>query len=360
MSTLHTPFSLRSVTLRNRIGISPMCQYSATDGVASDWHFAHYGARAIGGAGLITIEATSVEARGRITAGDLGLWSDAQVEPLARIARFIKSRGAVPGVQIAHAGRKASAAVPWNGGAHLAADAPGGWQEIIAPSPVAFGGALDRVPHEMTVADIRTVQAAFVAAAQRARAAGVEWLEIHGAHGYLAHSFYSPISNLRTDHYGGAFDNRIRFLVEIVQGVRAVWPESLPLAVRMSATDWADERGGWTVEDSVALAHRLGAEGVDLIDTSSGGGVHDARIPADPGYQVPFSERIRRDAGIATAAVGLITTAAQADAIIRAGRADLVFVGRESLRDPNWPQRTARELGADVKMFVPSQYVRAW
>lgn len=359
MNTLHSPFSVKSVTLRNRIGISPMCQYSAEDGVASDWHLAHYGARAIGGAGLIIIEATAVEARGRITAGDLGIWSEAHVEPLARINRFVKSHGAVPGMQIAHAGRKASAAVPWKGGGHLPADAPGGW-EIIGASPVAFGGSLNRAPREMGAEDIRTVQGAFVAAAKRALAAGVEWLEIHAAHGYLAHSFYSPLSNKRTDGYGGVFENRIRFLMETVAGVRAVWPGRLPLAVRISATDWADAQGGWTVDDSVALAKRLGAAGVDLIDTSSGGGVHDAKIPVGPGYQVPFAGRIRREAGIATAAVGLITSAAQAEEIVREGRADVVLIARESLRNANWPQHAARELGADAKAFAPLQYARAW
>jgi len=359
MSTLHTPFSLKSVTLRNRIGISPMDQYSATDGFANDWHLAHYGARAIGGAGLIIIEATAVEARGRITAGDLGIWSDAHVEPLARVNRFIKAHGTAPGIQIAHAGRKGSSALPWKGGAHVAPDAPGGW-EIIGPSPVAFGGSLERVPREMTLADIRAVQAGFVAAAKRALAAGTEWLEIHAAHGYLAHSFYSPISNKRADNYGGTFENRIRFLMETAQGVRAVWPEKLPLTARISATDWADERGGWTIEDSIALARRLKAAGVDLIDCSSGGGVPDAKIPAGPNYQVPFAERIRREADIPTAAVGMITGAAQADEIVRKGRADLVLIARESLRDANWPQRAARELGADAKLFAPLQHARAW
>jgi len=389
MNTLHTPFALKSVTLRNRIGVSPMAQYSATDGFASDWHLAHYGARALGGAGLIIIEATAVEARGRITPGDLGIWSDAHIEPLARVNHFIKTHGAAPGIQIGHAGRKGSCAIAWKGGAQLAPDAPGtpdatdapdvtdvadapdvtgtsgatgasgGW-ELIGPSPIAFGGDLERAPREMTLADIRDTQAAFAAAAKRALAAGTEWLEIHAAHGYLAHSFYSPVSNKRADNYGGTFENRIRFLVETVQGIRAVWPESLPLTVRISATDWADALGGWTIEDSVALARRLKTEGVDLIDCSSGGGVPDVRIPIAPNYQVPFAERIRREADIATAAVGLITTGAQADAIIREGRADIVLIGRESLRDPNWPQRAARELGVDAKLFAPLQYVRAW
>ncbi|AWI08213.1 NADH:flavin oxidoreductase/NADH oxidase [Ereboglobus luteus] len=358
MSILHTPFSLKSVTIRNRVGVSPMCMFNAQDGLASDWHLAHYGARAIGGAGLIIVEATAVEARGRITANDLGIWSDAHVEPLARINRFIKAQGTVPGMQIAHAGRKGSISTAQNGG-QLAANEPGGW-EIIGPSAVAFGGALGQVPREMTIEDIRAVQDAFFAAAKRALAAGVEWLEIHAAHGYLAHSFYSPLGNRRADNYGGVFENRIRFLMETVAGVRAVWPETLPLTVRISATDWADERGGWTLEDSVALAKRLKAAGIDLVDTSTGGGAPDAKIPVAPGYQVPFAERIRREAGIATAAVGLITDAAQAEEILREGRADIVLIGRESLRDPNWPQRAARELGADVKAFAPGQYARAW
>lgn len=358
MSMLHTPFSLKSVTLRNRIGVSPMCLFSAKDGFVSDWHLAHYGARAIGGAGLIIMEATAVEARGRITANDIGIWSDAHVEPLARINRFIKAQGAAPGMQIAHAGRKGAISLSSNGG-QLAANEPGGW-EVIGPSAVAFGGGLGQVPREMTLEDIRTVQAAFVAAAKRALAAGIEWLEIHAAHGYLAHSFYSPIGNRRADNYGGVFDNRIRFLMETVAGVRAVWPETLPLTVRISATDWADAQGGWTIEDSVALAKRLKSAGVDLIDASTGGSLPDAKIPVGPGYQVPFAERIRREAGIATAAVGLITGAAQAEEIVREGRADVVLIGRESLRDPNWPQRAARELGADVKAIVPEQYARAW
>ncbi len=359
MSLLHTPFFLKSVTLRNRIGISPMCQYNAADGFAADWHLVHYGARAAGGAGLVILEATAVEARGRITAGDLGIWSDAHVEPLARVNRFIKAQGAAPGMQIAHAGRKGSTALPWKGGAHVAANEPGGW-EIIGPSPVAFGASLGRVPREMSLEDIRAVQAAFVAAAKRALAAGVEWLEVHAAHGYLAHSFYSPLSNRRADNYGGVFENRIRFLMETVAGVRAAWPGTLPLTARISATDWADAQGGWTVEDSIDLAKRLKAAGVDLIDTSSGGCAHDAKIPAAPGYQAPFAERIRREAGIATAAVGLITGAAQAEEIVREGRADIVLIGRESLRDPNWPQRAARELRANARALVPEQYGRAW
>ena len=355
MSHLFEPFTLRSITLRNRIGISPMCQYSAEDGLPNDWHLVHLGARATGGAGLVIVEATAVEARGRITLGDLGLWSDGQVDHHARLAYFIKARGAVPGIQIAHAGRKASAAVPWEGGHHLELGA-GGW-EIVGPSAIPFGKALHRGPVEMTENEIQIAQNAFVAAAQRALAAGYEWLELHGAHGYLAHSFYSPLSNHRTDRYGGTFANRVRFLIETARAVRRVWPEHLPLATRLSASDWVP--GGWSIEDSIALARQLRAEGVDLIDCSSGGAVHDAKIPSAPGYQVPFAEAIKRNANIATAAVGLISEPAQADEIIRSGRADLVLLAREALRDPHWPLRAAQALGQPWDHLLPVQYARA-
>lgn len=356
MSHLFAPFSLKSITLRNRIGISPMCMYSSKDGVANDWHAVHLGARAAGGAGLVIAEATAVTPEGRITPGDAGLWSEAQIEPLARINRFIKTQGAVPGVQLAHAGRKASAARPWEGGAHLP-DEAGGWA-TLAPSAVAFGGSLGKMPGEMTVDDIARVQAAFVAAANRALAADYEWLEVHAAHGYLAHQFLSPLSNRRTDRYGGDFENRIRFVLETIRAVRAVWPERLPLTARLSCTDWVE--GGWTLDESVEFARRLKAEGLDLIDCSSGGGVPSAKIPSTPGYQVPFAERIRREAQIPTAAVGLITEPKQADDIIRAGQADLVLLARESLRDPNWPLRAARELGVTPRPSPPLQYARAW
>lgn len=355
MANLFDAFSLRSVTLRNRIGVSPMCQYSATDGRANDWHLVHLGARAAGGAGLVIVEATAVEGRGRITPGDLGLWDDAQIEPLARITAFIKSQGAVPGIQLAHAGRKASAALPWKGGAHLS-DAQGGWTPV-GPSPEAFGGGLGRVPAALSKAEIRDVQSAFVAATRRALAAGFEWIELHAAHGYLLHSFYSPLSNHRTDEYGGSLENRIRFPLETARAMREVWPDHLPLTVRLSATDWTE--GGWTVGDSVVLARRLKAVGVDLIDCSSGGNVATAKIPLMPGYQVPLAEEIRRDAAVATAAVGLITQPAQADAIIREGRADLVLIARESLRDPHWPLRAQAELLGKASS-APIQYVRAW
>ncbi len=355
MSSLFSPFSLRSITLRNRIGISPMCQYSATEGMANDWHLVHLGARATGGAGLVLVEATGVEARGRITPGCLGLWEDRQIEPLARIARFVKAQGAVPGIQLAHAGRKASADLPWRGGNHLPDDA-GGWQPI-GPCAAAFGDGLDRVPTPLDEEGIRTVQAAFVAATRRALAAGFEWVEFHAAHGYLAHSFYSPLTNRRTDGYGGDFSGRTRFAVETARAMRAVWPDRLPFTARISASDWCD--GGWTIEDSVALARRFKDEGVDLIDCSSGGAVPGVRIPSQvPGYQVPFAERIRRDAGLPTAAVGLITEARQAEAIVSAGQADLVLLARASLRDPSWPLRAARELGAAFP--PPAPYLRAW
>lgn len=356
MASLFDPFKLRDVTLRNRIGVSPMCQYSCEDGFLNDWHLVHLGSRAVGGAGLIIIEATAVEPRGRISPGDAGLWKDDQVESFARVIRFLKQHGAVPGIQLAHAGRKGSDRVPWDDGPQLT-DAEGGW-ETIAPSAIAFGGDLPRVPRAMTLDDIRTVQGAFVGAARRALAAGCEWLELHGAHGYLAHSFYSPLSNQRTDAYGGSFENRIRFLLETTREVRRVWPERLPLTVRISATDWAE--GGWTADDSVELARRLKAEGVDLIDCSTGGNVKGvSRDVLRPGYQVPFAEKIRREAGIATAAVGLITSAELADAIIAEERADLVLLARQELRDPYWPLHAAQALGRKVD-HVPVQYARAF
>jgi 2,4-dienoyl-CoA reductase-like NADH-dependent reductase (Old Yellow Enzyme family) len=333
-----------------------MCQYSAEDGALNDWHLVHLGARAAGGAGLVILEATAVSPEGRITPGDAGIWADKHVEPVARIVRFLKQQGAVPGIQIAHAGRKASAARPWDGGAHLA-DNAGGWP-TFAPSPVAFGGELPKLPRAMTEEDIAQVQGAFVRAARRALAAGCEWLELHSAHGYLSHEFLSPLTNQRNDRYGGSFENRIRFLLETTRGVRTVWPERLPLTVRMSCTDWV--AGGWDIEQSAELAWRLKSEGVDLVDCSSGGLVPDAKIPVGPGFQVPFAERIRQQVGIATAAVGLITAPAQADEIVRNGRADLVLLGREFLRDPYWPARAARALGQTEAVPPPVQYARAW
>jgi 2,4-dienoyl-CoA reductase-like NADH-dependent reductase (Old Yellow Enzyme family) len=356
MAALFDPFSLKSITLRNRIGVSPMCEYSAADGVANDWHLVHLGSRAVGGAGLVIVEATAVVPEGRITPGDLGLWSDSQIEPLARINRFMKQHGAVPGIQIAHAGRKASASRPWDGGDHLA-DAAGGWTPV-APSAIAFGDGLDKVPHALTVGEIKAVQASFVAAAKRSLAAGFEWLELHAAHGYLAHEFLSPLTNQRTDEYGGSFENRIRFLLETTRAVRAVWPDKLPLTVRLSCTDWVE--GGWDVPQSVELSRRLKAEGVDLIDCSSGGIVPHVKIPLKPGYQVPFAEQVRREAKIATAAVGLIAEPKLADDIVRSGQADVVLLARQFLRDPYWPVHAARVLGHPEAVPPPSQYARAW
>lgn len=356
MSHLFSPFTLQSVTLRNRIGIAPMCMYSSQDGHATDWHFAHLAARAMGGAGLVIVEATAVSPEGRITPGDAGLWTDSQIEPLARINRFMKSQGAIPAVQIAHAGRKGSADLPWRGGAHLADDA-GGWP-TLAPSAIAFGDDLGKVPQAMTLADIARVKDCFVAAAKRALAAGYEWLELHSAHGYLAHEFLSPLTNQRTDEYGGSFDNRIRFILETTRAVRAVWPEHLPLTIRISCTDWVE--GGWDIEQSIELVRRLKPEGVSLVDCSSGGLVGNAKIPAAPGYQVPFAERIRHEAKIATAAVGLITEAVQANEIIRTGKADLVLLARAALKDPYWPLHAARTLGRMETLPPPPQYIRAF
>ena len=353
---LFAPLKIKSVTFRNRIGVSPMCEYSSVDGAATDWHLVHLGSRAVGGAGLVMAEATAVSADGRISPGDAGIWADKHVEPVARINRFLKQHGAVPGIQIAHAGRKASAALPWEGGAHLADDA-GGWP-IIAPSAIAFGGELTKIPLAMTEADIARVTADFVAAAKRALAAGCECLELHSAHGYLSHEFLSPISNHRTDRYGGTFENRIRFLLETTRAVRAVWPDSLPLFVRISCTDWVE--GGWDIEQSIELARHLKAEGVDLMDCSSGGTTPDAKIPVGAGYQVPFADRIRREAGIATAAVGAITEPTHADEIIRNARADMVLMAREFLREPYWPRIAANALRHKESLPAPIQYGRAW
>ncbi|MBC7869821.1 MAG: NADH:flavin oxidoreductase/NADH oxidase [Chitinophagaceae bacterium] len=355
MAHLFDPLTLRGVTLRNRIGVSPMCQYSCVDGFATDWHLVHLGSRAVGGAGLIMAEATAVEARGRISPNDLGIWHDDHIEPLAKITRFMKEYGATPGIQLAHAGRKAGTARPWSGGRPLS-DADGGWN-AVAPSAIPFYDDF-RVPTALSVEEIAAIQGKFKAAAMRALAAGFEMIEIHGAHGYLIHSFYSPLSNQRDDQYGGSFENRTRFLVETTRAVRSVWPDEKPLAVRLSCSDWTE--GGWTGEDSVQLAQSLKNEGVDLIDCSSGGAVANVRIPVEAGYQVPFAEMVRHGAEIPTAAVGLITQPAQADAIIREGRADVVLLGRESLRDPYWPIHAAHTLNEQAQAPVPAQYARAF
>ncbi|BDG62411.1 NADH:flavin oxidoreductase/NADH oxidase [Caldinitratiruptor microaerophilus] len=346
---------LRDVTFRNRIAVSPMCQYSGEDGMATDWHLVHLGSRAVGGAALVITEATAVEARGRISPQDLGIWDDRHVEPLARITRFIRGQGAVPGIQLAHAGRKASTRRPWEGLAPVGPE-EGGWRPVVGPSPIPFDDGYP-VPEALDEAAIAEIVRAFRDGARRALEAGFQVVEIHAAHGYLLHEFLSPLSNHRTDRYGGSFENRTRLVREVVAAIREVWPERLPLFVRISATDWAP--GGWDPDQSVELARGLGALGVDLVDCSSGGLVPGVSIPTDPGYQVPFAERVRREAGIATGAVGLITTPAQADAIIREGKADLVLLGRQLLRDPYWPLRAAHELGHADRAPWPPQYLRA-
>jgi 2,4-dienoyl-CoA reductase-like NADH-dependent reductase (Old Yellow Enzyme family) len=350
--SLFEPLTIRGVTFRNRIAVSPMCQYSSIDGAANDWHVVHLGSRAVGGAGLVFTEASAVTAAGRISPQDLGIWQDGHIHGLSALARVIKANGAVPGIQLAHAGRKASVSRPWEGGQQLGLEA-GGWP-VVAASPVPFRPA-ERVPGELTAVDIRGIVQAFVAAAARALTAGFEVVELHAAHGYLLHEFLSPLSNHRSDAYGGSFDNRIRLLCEVAQSVRSTWPANLPLFVRLSATDWAD--GGWDIEQSVELARRLALLGVDLVDCSSGGIVPGVRIPVAPGYQVEFAARVRRDAGIPTGAVGLITEPVQANEIIASGQADLVLLARELLRDPYWPLHAARKLGASPAW--PAQYLRA-
>ncbi|GAA0583123.1 NADH:flavin oxidoreductase/NADH oxidase [Streptomyces crystallinus] len=355
-SALFEPYSLRSLTIPNRIWMSPMCQYSAEvsgpdAGVANDWHFAHYAARATGGTGLILVEATAVSPEGRISPADLGIWNDTQVEALRRIVRFLEERGTVPGIQIAHAGRKASTDRPWRGGAPIAPDAEEGWRPA-GPSPVPFS---DRhtVPAELTADQIKDIVGQFGDAARRARAAGFKVVEIHGAHGYLIGEFLSPHSNKRTDAYGGSFENRTRLALEVVDAVRAEWPEELPLFFRISATDWLDE-GGWTVDDTVRFAGLLKEHGVDLLDVSSGGNVSGIRIPVGPGYQAPFAARVKRETALPVGAVGLITEPAQAEKLLANGEADAILLGRELLRDPSWALRAARELDGGVQ--VPDQY----
>jgi 2,4-dienoyl-CoA reductase-like NADH-dependent reductase (Old Yellow Enzyme family) len=353
MPQLFDPLTLRGVTLRNRIAVSPMCEYSSDDGFANDWHLVHLGSRAVGGAGLVFTEATAVTAQGRISPADLGIYRDEHIAKLRQIVEFVHAHGAVAGIQLAHAGRKASTAQPWRGGAPIA-PGEGGWEPIDAPSALAFRDGY-QTPRALDPGQIAPTIAAFVAAAERALAAGFRVVEIHAAHGYLIHEFLSPLSNVRTDAYGGSFENRIRFLSEIVQALRARLPAETPLFVRISASDWAE--GGWTIEDSIALALRLGPLGVDLIDCSSGGIVPGQRIALGPGYQVPFAERVRAEAGIATGAVAMITEPRQADAIVRSGQADIVLLARELLRDPYWPLRAATELGAPGPW--PVQYERA-
>ena len=353
MPALFSPLAIRGVTFRNRIAVSPMCEYSSVDGFANDWHLVHLGSRAVGGAGLVMTEATAVEARGRISPADLGIYCDAHVEMLARIARFISEQGAVPGIQIAHAGRKASTRVPWEGGAAIP-ESDGGWQ-TVAPSPIPFREG-ERVPTELTRSEIQGIVEAFATAARRAFAAGFQVVEIHGAHGYLMSEFLSPLANHRTDEYGGSLAGRMRFALEVAAAVRGVWAPHLPLFMRISCTDWVE--GGWQIEDSVELARRLQPLGIDLVDCSSGGVVSYARVPVGPAYQTPFAERIRRETGVLTGAVGMITEARQADEIVGSGRADVVLLARELLRDPYWPLHAAKELG--VPGPVPKQYGRAF
>jgi len=352
MPQLFDPLTLRSVTFRNRIGVSPMCQYSSVDGFAGDWHLVHLGSRAVGGAALVIAEATAVEARGRISPADLGIWKDQHVESLARIARFIEEHGAVAGIQIAHAGRKASTARPWDGGKPVSNEA-GGW-DVVGASPLAFDAG-SRVPSELSSEQLVAIRQSFRDAATRSLAAGFRYLELHAAHGYLLHSFLSPLSNQRIDGYGGSFENRVRLLLETVREVRRVWPEDRVFGVRLSCTDWVE--GGWSIEDTVRVAQLLQAEGVDLIDCSAGGNVAKAHIPVAPGYQVGFAEAVKRGTQLRVAAVGLITEPAQANAIIAAEQADFVFLARELLRDPYFPLTAARALGQ--KGPVPAQYGRA-
>ena len=353
MSDLLQPFRQRSLALRNRIAVSPMCQYSSVDGMPDDWHLVHLGSRAVGGAAVVFTEASAVSPEGRISPQDAGMWNDAQAEAWSRIARFIAAQGAIPAMQLAHAGRKASTFAPWRGEGAVPLEA-GGWP-VFAPSTIAFSDDYPQ-PRALDTDGIAKVVADYRAAARRALDAGFRILEIHAAHGYLLHEFLSPLSNHRDDAYGGSLDNRIRVAREVIAAVREVWPEELPLWLRISATDWAD--GGWDIEQSIELAREAGKSGVDLVDVSSGGLVPQQRIPVAPNYQVPFAARIRREAGVATAAVGLITEPQQADRIVADGEADVVMLAREMLRDPYFPRRAARMLGGDLK--TPEQYLRSW
>ena len=352
MSHLFDPLPIRSVTFSNRVFVSPMCEYSSTDGFANDWHFVHLGSRAVGGAGLVFTEATAVTPEGRISPEDLGIWKDDHVEMLARIVRFVRGQGSVAGMQLAHAGRKASTYRPWSGHGAVS-EAEGGWANVLAPTATAFTDSYPQ-PREMSKQDIAETTTAFAAAATRAHAAGFRVIEIHAAHGYLLHEFLSPLSNQRADDYGGSFENRTRLLREVAIAIRRVWPQDLPLFTRISATDWVD--GGWDIDQSVELARQLKPLGVDLIDCSSGGNVAIAKIPIGPGYQTPFAARIRKDAGILTGSVGMITTPEQAEHIVGTGQADAVLLAREMLRDPYFPLRAARQLGQEITW--PAQYLR--
>ena len=349
---LFSPFQLRSVVFPNRIGVSPMCEYSSEDGFANEWHLVHLGARAQGGAGLVMIEASGVTPEGRISINDLGIWKDEHIPKLEQIAQFVRSQGARAGIQIAHAGRKGSMTAPF-GGERLLTPEEGRW-EPLGPSAIAFSADY-AVPKALDLAEIAAVVSAFADAARRADKAGFDFVEIHAAHGYLLHEFLSPLANKRTDVYGGSFDNRIRLLLEVTDAVRAAWPDHLPLFVRISATDWAE--GGWTPDEAVELARRLRARGVDLLDVSSGGQVPNAKIPVGPGFQVPFAARVREETGMPTAAVGMITEPKQANDIVANGEADIVLLAREMLRDPYWPLHAAMALGETASW--PVQYLRA-
>ncbi len=353
MSALFSPLTIKSVTFKNRITVSPMCQYSSDDGFANDWHLVHLGSRAVGGAALIMQEATAVSPEGRISPGDMGIYKDEHIAKLQTITAFIHTQGAVAGIQLAHAGRKASHNIPWKGDRQIPSDAEEGWQ-TVAPSAIPFAPGTES-PEALDRAGIQKVINDYKAAAVRAVQAGYKVVEIHAAHGYLIHEFLSPLSNQRTDAYGGSFENRIRLLLEIVEAVKTVWPDTLPLFVRISATDWAE--GGWDGDASVQLAAVLKNRGVDLIDCSTGGVVPGVKIPVGPGYQVPFAEKIRKETGILTSAVGMITSAQQAEEILQNGQADLIFLARQALRDPYFPLHAAKELGVDVEW--PVQYTRA-
>jgi 2,4-dienoyl-CoA reductase-like NADH-dependent reductase (Old Yellow Enzyme family) len=352
MSSLFSPIRLRSVYFRNRVFVSPMCQYSSQDGLPTSWHLVHLGSRAVGGAGLVMVEATAVSPEGRISPADSGIWGDAHAEAFAPIARFIREQGAFPGIQLAHAGRKGSCSAPWLGGDPLGKDA-GGWQPL-APSAVPFASG-QPLPHALTLAEMDTVEAQFRAATRRALAAGFQVVELHMAHGYLLHEFLSPLANQRADDYGGSLANRLRFPLRVARGVRAEWPADLPLFVRISATDWV--AGGWDMDQSVVLARELKQVGVDLIDCSSGFVVPEARVPFAPGFQVPFAARIRAEAGVASGAVGVITEPDQAEQIVATGQADVVLLARQMLRDPYWPLHAAKSLHVDVPW--PNPYLRA-
>jgi len=353
MAHLFSPIKIKNTEFKNRLVVSPMCEYSSEDGFANDWHLVHLGSRAVGGAALVITEATAVSPEGRITYGDLGIYKDEHIAKLKQITDFIHRQGAVAGTQLAHAGRKASHELPWLGGAQFPSDHPNGWK-AVAPSALPFAPG-EEPPAALDKEGIEKVKADFKAAAKRALAAGFDVIELHAAHGYLINEFLSPLSNHRTDEYGGSFENRIRFLLEIIESVKEVWPEENPLFIRISSTDWTE--GGWTADDSVALAKILIGKGIDLVDCSSGGNVATAKIPLKPGYQVEFSERVKKESGILTGAVGLITDAEQADGIIQNGQADFAIIARELLRDPYFPLRAAHELGHEVRW--PDQYLRA-